>query len=413
MFGLTCLPDAAGLSAIVAMRCQRIAYAARGLALRRALIRELVIPLFSWSAPWSKFKVSDVQSWTKSVAFALWGRHPAPGRSRLLLWHVLGRPYLHPEHAMDFTVARQEWYRCSRRPAVVLTRPAIVPCWPAILKKWGWTCLGDGSWRTPLGILKPGWDGLCALRRAADFAFLQRMWAEDPKSAPFDLALSTPCFEPLQQLVAGSDRRGFRTATACAADARTLQRLKVPPAPEHLVCACGEPVPARTHLTFYCSAADWRRPVGSHIERGFLCKLLPLPLYRPPADPGLDLELVSEIVQAAAAGPVICATDGGAFTRPKLVHWRRAAWALAVATANGQVVVGGLVTSFEQTPAAAEREALWRLLLHLRRADVPACVFLDNKALEPCVLDGCVLHRPPGPPGPLDPFAWQAAQVAS
>ena len=127
-----------------------------------------------------KFKVSDVQSWTKSVAFALWGRHPAPGRSRLLLWQVLGRPYLHPEHALDFTVARQEWYRCSRRPAVVLTRPAIVPRWPAILKKWGWTCLGDGSWRTPLGTLKPGWDGLCALRRAADFAFLQRMWSEDP-----------------------------------------------------------------------------------------------------------------------------------------------------------------------------------------------------------------------------------------
>ena len=204
VFGLTCLPDAAGLSAMVDMRCQRIAYAARGLALRRNLVRELVLPLFSWSAPWSKFKVSDVKSWTKSVAFALWGRQPAPGRSRLLLWHVLGRPYLHPEHALDFTVARQEWYRCSRRPAVVLTRPAIVPRWPAFQNKWGWACLGDGSWRTPLGTLKPGWDGLCALRRAADFAFLQRMWAEDPKSAPFDLALSAPCFEPLRQLVAST-----------------------------------------------------------------------------------------------------------------------------------------------------------------------------------------------------------------
>ena len=51
VFGLTCLPDA-GLSAMVDMRCQRIAYAARGLALRRNLVRELVLPLFSWSAPW-------------------------------------------------------------------------------------------------------------------------------------------------------------------------------------------------------------------------------------------------------------------------------------------------------------------------------------------------------------------------
>ncbi|CAE7800881.1 pol, partial [Symbiodinium sp. CCMP2456] len=190
--GLTCLPETTKLSAVVASRCQRIGFAARGMALRRALVRQLVLPLFAWCAPWSQFKVTHVQAWTRNVAFALWGRPPAPSRSRLLLWHVTGRPHLHPEHAMDFVVARQEWYRCSRQPAVVLTRPAIVPRWPAVLKKWGWTCQADGSWRTPLGVLKPGWDGLCALRRAADYAFLQRLWKEDAKSAPFDLALSTP-----------------------------------------------------------------------------------------------------------------------------------------------------------------------------------------------------------------------------
>ncbi|CAE7271763.1 unnamed protein product, partial [Symbiodinium sp. CCMP2456] len=379
--GLTCLPEASKLSAVVASRCQRIGFAARGMALRRALVRQLVLPLFAWCAPWSQFKVTHVQAWTRNVAFALWGRPPAPSRSRLLLWHVTGRPHLHPEHAMDFAVARQEWYRCSRQPAVELTRPAIVPRWPAVLKKWGWTCQADGSWRTPLGVLKPGWDGLCALRRAADYAFLQRLWKEDAKSAPFDLALSTPCFEPLQRKVETMGARGLRTSTACAVDAPALLRLKKPPAAVHLTCACGEPVPTRTHLTFDCAAVGWTRPLGSQLERRLLCKLLPLPLQRPPQALDLDYELVSELRRAAADGPVVCATDGGAFTRPKLDHWQRAAWAIAAATSNGSVVVGGLVSTFEQTPAAAEREALWQLLRHLRHADVPACVFLDNKAL--------------------------------
>ncbi|CAE7223538.1 unnamed protein product [Symbiodinium sp. CCMP2456] len=359
--GLTCLPETTKLSAVVASRCQRIGFAARGMALRRALVRQLVLPLFAWCAPWCQFKVTHVQAWTRNVAFALWGRPPAPSRSRLLLWHVTGRPHLHPEHAMDFVVARQEWYRCSRQPAVVLTRPAIVPRWPAVLKKWGWTCQADGSWRTPLGVLKPGWDGLCALRRAADYAFLQRLWKEDAKSAPFDLALSTPCFEPLQRKAEIMGARGLRTSTACAVDAAALLRLKKPPAAVHLTCSCGEPVPTRTHLTFDCAAVGWTRPLGSQLERRLLCKLLPLPLQRPPQAPDLDYELVSELRRAAADG--------------------RAAWAIAAATSNGSVVVGGLVSTFEQTPAAAEREALWQLLRHLRHADVPACVFLDNKAL--------------------------------
>eukprot|EP00439_Symbiodinium_sp_Y106_P041875 s6746_g5.t1 len=380
-FGTTCLPDTAGLTATVATRCQRIAFAARSLDLRRALVQELVIPLFAWSAPWSKFKVGTVKSWTSSIAIALWGRQPAAGRSRLLLWHVVGQPRLHPEHALDFAVARQEWYRCSRRPAVLLTRSAAAPRWPVTLRKWGWTCLADGTWRTPLGVLRPGWDGLCALRRAADFSFLQRLWAQDPKCVHHDLALSVPCFEPLRHFAAQGGSRALRTATACATDARVLQRLRHPPASEHLACACGEPSPSRTHLTFFCNAGDWAHSIGTQVERALLGRLLPLPLYRPPPDPDLDFELLSELADAAAQGPVLCATDGGALTHPKLEHWQRAAWAVAVAAARGQVVVGGLVSSFEQTAAAAERQALWRLLLHLRRVNVPACVFIDNKAL--------------------------------
>ena len=380
-FGTVCLPDTAGLTATVATRCQRIAFAARSLDLRRALVRELVIPLFAWSAPWSKFKVGTVKSWASSIAFALWGRQPAAGRSRLLLWHVVGQPCLHPEHALDFAVARQEWYRCSRRPTVLLTRSAAAPRWPVTLRKWGWTCLADGTWRTPLGVFRPGWDGLCALRRAADFSFLQRLWAQDPKCVHHDLALSVPCFEPLRHFAAQGGGRALRTATACATDARVLQRLRHPPAAEHLVCACGDPSPSRTHLTFFCNACDWMHSIGTQVERALLCRLLPLPLYRPPPDPDLDFELLSELVDAAAQGPVVCATDGGALTHPKLEHWQRAAWAVAVAAARGQVVVGGLVSTFEQTAAAAERQALWRLLLHLRRVNVPACVFIDNKAL--------------------------------
>ena len=378
-FGTTALPDTAALTVKVRLRCERIAVAAASPGLRRRLVQELVVPLFAWTGPWTAFKQGAVTAWASCIALALWGSKPPSARSRLLLWHVVGRPHLRPEHALDLATARQEWMRVSRPGRLVWGPSVPTPQWHAVMRKWGWHHAPTGDWHTPLGTLRPGWDGLHCLFRAANHAFLQRMWGQDPKTVEWDLAHSVPCFQPACLLAASADRSAMRTATACAADARVLLRLGE--AQESLACSCGELLPTRTHLTFACAHQPWRLVQASPPERAILCRLLPLPLWHSPPDPGLDLEVVAALREAAVQGCVVCAADGGAFVHPQLASWQRAAWAFAFGVPSDFTVLGGLVAGFDQTPAAAERAALWQLLCHLRRANVTAYVFLDNRAL--------------------------------
>ncbi|CAE7863325.1 trmA, partial [Symbiodinium microadriaticum] len=196
-FGLTALPDTATLTSEVWRRCERIALAVSSVARRRALLEELVIPLFSWSGPWTQFRKQDLMSWDRAVALlSLWSFKPPKSRSRLLLWHVLGRPRLCLEHALDFATARQEWLRCSTPGAFRLLDTTVTPRWAALQHKWGWSETVTGEWRTPLGLLRPGWDGLAVLHRVADYTFLQGLWAADPKASDRDLSLSLPTFAP-------------------------------------------------------------------------------------------------------------------------------------------------------------------------------------------------------------------------
>ncbi|CAE7366489.1 unnamed protein product, partial [Symbiodinium sp. KB8] len=384
-FGTTCLPDTAALTASVQRRCERVALAAASLPLRRSLVSELVLPLFAWAGPWTHFKQTHVDTWTRAVALALWGHKPPNSRSRLLLWHVVGRPRLHPAHALDWATVRQEWLRCSLPDAFRLGSATITPRWVALQRKWGWTSAPDGSWITALGVLRPGWDSLGCLRRVADYAFLQQVWTLDPKSSEHDLALSLPAFGPACRFVEGQDRRVLRTATACAADARLLSRLQHPPSADLLCCACEDPLPSRTHLTFECPTKPWPLERGARCERALLLRLLPLPLPRslprPLPEPQVDPEVVEALREAAAEGRVLCASDGGAFLRPQLEWWQRAAWAVAFEGSNSRTVFGGLVAGMDQSPHAAERAGLWQFLRHLHHADVPATLYLDNFAL--------------------------------
>ncbi|CAE7863323.1 hypothetical protein AK812_SmicGene35544 [Symbiodinium microadriaticum] len=50
-------------------------------------------------------------------------------------------------------------------------------------------------------------------------------------------------------------------------------------------------------------------------------------------------------------------------------------------TEGDYTVYGDLVAGLDQTPAAAERAGLWHCVRHLRRAKVPAVLYLDNFAL--------------------------------
>ncbi|CAE7549074.1 pol, partial [Symbiodinium necroappetens] len=384
-FGLTALPDTTTLTSAVWRRCERIAMAVASVARRRALLEELVIPLFSWSGPWTQFRKQDLMSWDRAVALALWGYKPPRSRSRLLLWHVLGRPCLCPEHALDFATARQEWLRCSTPGAFRLLDITTTPSWAALQRKWGWSETVTGEWRTPLGLLRPGWDGLAVLRRVADYAFLQGLWAVDPKASDRDLSLSLPTFAPARPMVTEGTHSHYRTATACAADARCLTRLQNPPSAQELQCVCGEPTPTRHHLTFACSNDHWQLEQATYCERSLLLRLVPLPMPasipRMLPEPQIDEEVVHCLIAAARHGPVLCATDGGALTRARMEWWQRAAWAVAFGTEGDYTVYGDLVAGLDQTPAAAERAGLWHCVRHLRRAQVPAVLYLDNFAL--------------------------------
>ena len=85
------------------------------------------------------------------VELALWRRSRPPFRSPLLAWHVLGRPGLHPEFAMDAAM-RYEWHpqcgRCDGFPTC--------PRWPQVLKRWSWLVRRGRLWSTSLRDLHPG-----------------------------------------------------------------------------------------------------------------------------------------------------------------------------------------------------------------------------------------------------------------
>ena len=139
-----------------------------------------------------------------------------------------------------------------------------------------------------------------------------------------------------------------------------------------------------------------------------LLRLLPLPLPstvpRPLPEPQLDLEIVESLRQAARGGRVLCASDGGAFSRPRLEWWQRAGWAFAFEGACSLTVFGGLVAGMDQTPHAAERAGLWQFLRHLHCADVPAALYLDNWALVLRLRRGLSLDNWSG----SNPSFWQA-----
>ena len=93
----SCVPPDT-LTAVLWERCRKIRLAGRGLALRRALLHLLVIPLLRGAA-WQRFTKATMHSWTMAIESALWGKRPPPGRSRLLFWHVFAGAGLHPRFA--------------------------------------------------------------------------------------------------------------------------------------------------------------------------------------------------------------------------------------------------------------------------------------------------------------------------
>ena len=78
-------------------------------------------------------------------------------------------------------------------------------------------------------------------------------------------------------------------------------------------------------------------------------------------------------------GTALCSVPRMA-VRSHALRWSGGS-ALPGHTEGDYTVYGDLVAGLDQTPAAAERAGLWHCVRHLRRAKVPAVLYLDNFAL--------------------------------
>ena len=135
-----------------------------------------------------------------------------------------------------------------------------------------------------------------------------------------------------------------------------------------------------------------------------LCPLIPLPDPPEPHTPEVDDEFVAFLRNAHSSGRIpLLATDGGCLIKARMAQWRRAAWAVVAYDEGNVCIISALVGGPEQTPAAAEREAILAAAVQLDAAGVAARLVIDNDAAVRRLLRG--LHHGRWH-GDLEPF-WR------
>ena len=200
-FGTTCLPDTTALTASVQRCCERVALAAASPA-----CRELVLPLFARAGPGTHCKQTHVDTWTRAVALALWGHKT---RSRLLLWHVVGRP-------------RLRWIgpRCVRSGFAVLSR--LLFAWVLTPSLRGGSLFNaSGAGLPPLTVLGSLGSASCALVGMV--------------SGVSGVSLTTPSFSRSGLWTP----RAVSTTLLCPFRLLVLRGRAGPPCPAHCHGLCG------------------------------------------------------------------------------------------------------------------------------------------------------------------------------
>ena len=361
------------ISRIIAQRCRRIRVAARHLGTRKALLLQLVIPLFAWTGAFHHYHGNVLKQWTMTIEAAIWGRKPPPGRSRFLFWNSLGVPSLHPGFVLLFVAAKAEWNRQCR---LAIGLPAAsISCnrWQAVLKAWKWHVDNIGIWNTSAGKLKPGWMSSAALKKAAVAAWIRQMWEQDTKTEGALPPHKIPVLQFQQHVATELNFYGRRVLTGAAVDGRVVQRIGHP-----MQCECGEEMPTREHFTFFCSANPWHLCLKTGVERRLLLSLIDAPPVIPFEDMVADPQLVAFLQQFDHSQLPTLGSDGSCIIATGSEQWQRASWAVA---AHLGPAVNGLVPGFEQTPAAGERFALLQALLAASAANRPVKLLSDNQAV--------------------------------
>ena len=364
--------DGEPISRIISQRCRRIRVAARHLGTRKALLRQLVIPLFAWTGAFHHYHGDVLWQWTMLIENAIWGRKAPPGRSRLLFWNSLGEPHLHPCFVLHWVAAKAEWYRQCKQ-AIFMPAPCIPGNrWQAVLKAWNWR-VNNGLWCTTVGKLKPGWMSITALKKAAVNAWLRQMWKKDTKTEEALPPDKVPHLHFQQHVASELDFYGRRVLTGAAVDGRVVQRIGHP-----MQCECGEEMPTREHFTFFCKANPWHLCRKTGVERRLLLALVDVPPVLPWEDMVADPQLVAFLQQFDDSQLPTLGSDGSCIIATGSEQWQRASWAVA---AHLGPTVKGLVPGFEQTPASGERFALLQALLAASVANRPVKLLIDNQAI--------------------------------
>ena len=366
---------------------------------RFALLRTLVVPVFTWAAGVTTLPEGDVCR-IRNAILGSFGTQLPPDVPWGPFFEILGWQ-VEPTFAIAAAAIRaatrcqaaaKAWLDCAPLHFAACTWPAKLPAAVRAIQALGWgvsadaTCIlrpaGDGTWRKfHLGLdcfgCIFGW--LAEARRAASYFASARVRkalhrAPDPE---FPLAQGlqlplpdggVPCYGGHRQcaLQAADDRELFLASLAAGCNWWHFHRgSKAPRGDPQRLCACGGYTPSRPHLVWVCPhTAEAREGVQLPADRGeerLFAKAVP-PRPAPPGGvpEGLKLRLADCIERRLREDPCLfLATDGSAIEEVA---------AFAVVVPDSPAFVSGLDTE-AQTAYRAEVDAA---ILTLEAAAVAA-----------------------------------------
>lgn len=323
----------------------------RGLDLRlcdaRQLIRSLVVPCYTWAAPYAAPNAQDLEAIRQEI-LSLCSRQVGQEAARVLFYEVAGW-FLEPQFALDAAVLRATWRLVVRPPAWRETLPVaeaalspqlVLPQLAGVLDRLKWSlshnarhlcctdpsgearrvCIGLESFSTVLQWLTVAYRMRYVLKAG-------RVWHHRDRGP--DVARGLQCPVPSREAhdefgghkLVFQEARGDRNLSLAAFGAGCTNWFFNAKGdfsqghPRHK-CWCGGSHPSRPHLVWNCNhTSSIRRgiplPTDRAAERLF-AKPVPLRPRPPPAIDleGFETELCEQLEPLLSHAVAIVATDG-------------------------------------------------------------------------------------------------------
>jgi hypothetical protein len=379
--------------ALALWRLRRIAVAFELPSQAALAVLQLVLPLFRWTSQGAAFPATTLQQLRNAIASAVL-RGATRGLPRAAMWLAALEARLDPWYDVLANMLRTE-LRCLRAAPSRAGPGAIagVTQFARVLQSVGWHPLGAVSFETQYGPVH-----FDTLSRSSALSWLRCAWTQhlllsDPAaSAPGVRAYicrMQPVLQPLQRAFGVPSHR----ATAMGySPAIALHQVRA------RACPCGSPTLSRVHFGYRCPLVSAPLPLVLDFQPLVALKLC-VPFVRPfwrgvlPDDldthPAL-LRVAAALAHTDASMHVLVATDGAASRRRHL-----AVAAVVLALPAGLATAAWPVPGHDQSPYAAEVEALARVLPLLARSPATFTVCVDS---EPAFAFVCHALRRASPP---------------